>query len=82
MKPTSIRARRLLLGLRLRDVSDATGLTETHLSRLERGEESASLTDRELARLASIYGTSPDELREELRVAESQRYGESQSSGS
>jgi transcriptional regulator with XRE-family HTH domain len=64
-RPSPLRARRLLRGLRLRDVERATGIADTVLSRLERGE--AVLLGPRLRRLAQFYATPAGPLADEMR---------------
>ena len=54
------------MGLRLRDVERATGIPETTISRLERGE--TPLVGRWLAALAAYYEVEPSALRDEMDV--------------
>ena len=65
-RPSPLRARRLLRGLRLRDVERATGIADTVVSRLERGE--AKLLGPRLRRLAEFYQTPPARLADEMRA--------------
>jgi len=67
--PSPLRARRLLRGLRLRDVERGTGIPDTTVSRLERGE--LPLVGRWLAQLAQFYATPPQALRREMERWES-----------
>jgi transcriptional regulator with XRE-family HTH domain len=64
-RPSPLRARRLLRGLRLRDVERATGIADTVVSRLERGE--AKLLGPRLRRIAEFYATPPTRLTDEMR---------------
>src|SRR4029453_16634406 len=64
-RPSPLRARRLLRGLRLRDVERAIGIPDTVLSALERGE--AKLLGPRLRRLATFYATPPARLVDEMR---------------
>jgi transcriptional regulator with XRE-family HTH domain len=66
MRPSPLRARRLLRGLRLRDLENATGIADTMLSALERGEE--KLIGPRLRRLAAFYATPPARLVDEMRA--------------
>ena len=66
-RPSPLRARRLLRGERLLDVARATGLHETYVSLLERGER--PLHGRPLVRLADHYRTAAAQL-----VAEMERW--------
>jgi len=59
-KTSPLRLQRLALGLRLHDVEAATGLADTTVSRLERGE--TTLNGPRLHRLAAFYGVSPSVL--------------------
>jgi hypothetical protein len=59
-RPSPLRLRRWVRGLRLRDVQDATGLLEVRLSQLERGE--LRLAGPRLAKLATFYGCAPAQL--------------------
>ena len=70
-RPSPLRARRLLRGLRLRDVENATGVRDTTLSELERGE--TPLIGYRLARLADFYATDPHRLRDEMDRWRAQR---------
>ncbi len=63
-RPSPLRARRLLRGLRLRDVGRAADVPDTTLSRLERGE--LPLIGPWLRKLAAFYATPPDALRREM----------------
>jgi transcriptional regulator with XRE-family HTH domain len=65
-RPSPLRARRLLRGLRLRDVERAIGIADTALSALERGE--AKLLGTRLRRLAEFYQTPPARLADEMRA--------------
>src|SRR4029453_19116250 len=60
VRPSPLRARRLLRGWRLNDLERATGIADTVLSRLERGEH--PLLGSWLRRLAAIYDTRADVL--------------------
>ena len=53
-RPSPLRLRRLVRGLRLRDVEKATGINDVVLSQIERGE--LPLTGGRLERLAGFYG--------------------------
>lgn len=64
-RPSPLRARRLLRGLRLRDVQRDTGIPDSALSQLERGE--MPLLGRRLAALARLYQTPADRLADEMR---------------
>jgi transcriptional regulator with XRE-family HTH domain len=66
MRPSPLRARRVLRGLRLRDVENATGIADTMLSALERGE--AKLLGPRLRRLAAFYATPAARLVDEMRA--------------
>lgn len=61
--PTALRRARLLRGLTLQEVSSRLGtVSMTALSLAERGH--FPLPEEDLGRLASFYGTHPEELRE------------------
>ena len=64
VEPSPLRVRRLLRGLRLRDVAEATGINDVILSRLERGE--LPLLGRRLERIAVFYNERPEALRREM----------------
>jgi transcriptional regulator with XRE-family HTH domain len=73
-RPSPLRARRLLRGLRLRDVEFATGLTAALVGALERGEFWPS--PNAFAALARFYETPVARLAEEMTrwtVTETQR---------
>jgi len=76
LRPAPLRARRLLLGLRLRDVEKATGIPETTLSRLERGE--TPIVGRWLATLSRFYAVEPSALRDEMDAFYEQQPGTDQ----
>jgi transcriptional regulator with XRE-family HTH domain len=59
-RPSPLRARRLLRGLRLRDLANDVDLHETTLSEVERGD--TPLRGRVLHRLAAYYQTPSDRL--------------------
>jgi transcriptional regulator with XRE-family HTH domain len=59
-----LRLRRLVRGLRLRDVQEATGLLEVRISQLERGE--LRLAGPRLTNLAAFYRCSPAQLVAEM----------------
>jgi transcriptional regulator with XRE-family HTH domain len=63
-RPSPLRTKRLLRGLRLRDLERATEIPETTLSRLERGE--SPLVGHWLTSLAAFYEVEPRILREEM----------------
>jgi hypothetical protein len=63
-RPSPLRARRLLRGLRLRDVEKATDIPNTTLSRLERAE--LPLVGYWLTRLARFYAADPSALKQEM----------------
>jgi transcriptional regulator with XRE-family HTH domain len=63
-KPSPLRVHRLLRGLRLRDLEQLTGIPDTTLSRLERGE--LSLTGRWLTILANNYAIPASTLTREM----------------
>jgi transcriptional regulator with XRE-family HTH domain len=65
-RPSPLRARRILRGQRLVDVARATGIADSTLSRLERGE--ARLVGPVLHELARVYATSPSRLLDEMRA--------------
>jgi transcriptional regulator with XRE-family HTH domain len=65
-RPSPLRARRILRGKRLLDVARAIGISETVLSRLERGE--ARLVGPVLRNLARFYSTPPTRLVDEMRT--------------
>jgi transcriptional regulator with XRE-family HTH domain len=73
MRPSPLRARRVLRGLRLRDVENATGIADTMLSALERGE--AKLLGPRLRRLAAFYATPAARLVDEMRAWAARRGG-------
>lgn len=64
MRPSPLRARRLLRGWRLRDLARLTGVHEQQLSLLERAE--LPLRGRWLGELARVYSTPGDTLRGEM----------------
>ena len=64
-RPNQLRLRRLAMGLRLRDVENATGIPESSLSRLERGEQPPH--PQQLQHLAEFFGISPEQIRSELQ---------------
>jgi len=78
-RPSPLRARRLLRGLRLRDVELATGIPDTTVSRLERGE--LSLIGRRLVRLAAFYATPPKAIRDEMDRYTASRSAQNASTG-
>jgi transcriptional regulator with XRE-family HTH domain len=78
-RPSPLRARRLLRGMRLRDLSLATGLADALLSALERGEH--PLRGRALRVLASYYVTTADGLRAEMERWAMTRGGEGRGCG-
>ena len=53
----TLRQQRELLGLKIREVAEAAGITESHLSRLERGER--GLREDTAIRLAQTLKLSP-----------------------
>jgi transcriptional regulator with XRE-family HTH domain len=59
-----LRLRRWTRSLRLRDVSQATGLLEVRISQLERGE--LRLAGPRLVKLAAFYKCSPAQLVTEM----------------
>jgi transcriptional regulator with XRE-family HTH domain len=59
-RPSPLRVRRFLRGLRLRDVADAVGAHETLISEIERGD--SPLRGRVLHALANFYTTPSDRL--------------------
>jgi transcriptional regulator with XRE-family HTH domain len=63
-RPSPLRIRRLLRGLRLVDVEHATGLPALLVSQLERGEGPPSAAA--LAELARFYATDAAQLRAEM----------------
>jgi hypothetical protein len=63
--PSPLRTLRLLRGLRLRDVEHWTGIPDTTVSRLERGE--LPLVGRWLTNLAQFYKTPPQDLNREMK---------------
>src|SRR4029450_7352368 len=65
LRPSPLRVRRVLRGLRLRDVERAVGIPDTVLSALERGE--TKLLGPRLRRLAAFYATPPARLVDEMR---------------
>jgi transcriptional regulator with XRE-family HTH domain len=64
MRPSPLRARRLLRGWRLRDLSRETQIEQTTLSLIERAD--LPLRGRWLAQLARVYHTPGDTLRAEM----------------
>src|SRR5262245_10468343 len=64
-RPSPLRLRRVVRGLRLRDIAEATGLLEVRISQAERGE--SYLWGRRLAALAAYYDVSPEVLLTERR---------------
>jgi transcriptional regulator with XRE-family HTH domain len=72
MRPSPLRARRLLRGWRLRDLARQTGIHDMTLSLLERAE--LPLRGRWVTELARIYHTPVETLRGEMArwVAETQ----------
>jgi len=66
MKPSPLRARRLLRGLVLRQVEDATGISGSMISALERAE--VPLRGNRLENLARFYATPPARLVAEMRA--------------
>ena len=62
--PSPLRARRLLRGLRLKDVEQVTGIPDTTLSKLVRGE--IPLLGLRLRKLADLYETPADILTREM----------------
>lgn len=64
-RPSPLRVRRLLCGLRLRDLESLTGIPETTLSRLERGW--LPLEGARLDALAGAYATPPERLAAEMQ---------------
>jgi transcriptional regulator with XRE-family HTH domain len=64
VRPSPLRVRRLLRGLRLVDVEHATGLPALLVSQLERGEGPPS--GAALAELARFYATDAAQLRAEM----------------
>jgi transcriptional regulator with XRE-family HTH domain len=63
-RPSPLRLRRIVRGLRLRDVQAATGLLEVRISQLERGE--LRLAGPRLAKLAAFYHCSAAQLVAEM----------------
>jgi transcriptional regulator with XRE-family HTH domain len=63
-RPSPLRLRRVVRGLRLRDVAEATGLLEVRLSQLERGE--LRLAGPRLTKLAAFYKCSTTQLVAEM----------------
>jgi transcriptional regulator with XRE-family HTH domain len=59
-----LRLRRWTRSLRLRDVSEATGLLEVRISQLERGE--CRLAGPRLTKLATFYKCEPSQLIDEM----------------
>jgi transcriptional regulator with XRE-family HTH domain len=64
MRPSPLRLRRIVRGLRLRDLREATGLLEVILSQLERGE--CRLAGSRLTKLATFYTCEPTQLLDEM----------------
>jgi transcriptional regulator with XRE-family HTH domain len=64
LRPSPLRARRLLRGARLYDVAQALGVHETTVSLLERGQR--ALTPQLLGALAAYYATPAAQLRAEM----------------
>jgi len=74
-RPSPLRIRRLLRGLRLVDVEHATGLPALLISRLERGEGPPSTAA--LAELARYYATDTARLHAEMdrwAIGEARRF--------
>ena len=63
-RPSPLRIRRLMRGLRLRDLEYLSAIPESTLSRIERGE--LPLLGGWLTALARVYATDPVRLREEM----------------
>jgi transcriptional regulator with XRE-family HTH domain len=63
-RPSPLRLRRIVRGLRLRDVQAATGLLEVRISQLERGE--CRLAGPRLTKLATFYKCEPSQLIDEM----------------
>ena len=63
-RPSPLRLRRWVRGLRLRDVRESTGLLEVRISQLERGE--LRLAGPRLTRLAAFYRCSGAQLVAEM----------------
>ena len=64
--PTQYRLRRLAQGLRLRDLEHRTGIPESSLSRIERGEQKP--TFRQLERLGRALGIDAVQVRHDLQA--------------
>lgn len=79
LRPSPLRVRRLLHGLRLRDLGDKTGISEATLSRLERGE--VPLLGRWLEALARYYATPPTVIRAEMEQCGFGRSAEGEAEG-
>src|SRR5262245_32381548 len=73
-RPSPLRARRFLRGLRLRDLSNATCVPDAVLSLVERGE--IPLRGRVLHQLAHFYSTPAETLSGEMARWYSRRGGE------
>ena len=65
-RPTRFRLRRLAQGQRLRDLEQRTGIPESSLSRIERGEQEP--TFRQLEQLGRALGIDPARVRRELQL--------------
>ena len=63
-RPSPLRLRRIVRGLRLRDVAQGCGLIEVRVSELERGE--CRLDGHRLAKLAKFYNCAPAQLLDEM----------------
>jgi transcriptional regulator with XRE-family HTH domain len=63
-RPSPLRLRRLVRGLRIIDLARATGLIPVRISELERGE--CALAGHRLQRLARFYAVPPSTLVEEM----------------
>jgi transcriptional regulator with XRE-family HTH domain len=63
-RPSPLRLRRVVRGLRLRDVAEATGLLEVRISQLERGE--LRLAGPRLVKLSEFYKCSATQLVAEM----------------
>jgi transcriptional regulator with XRE-family HTH domain len=68
---TEIRRHREDLGLSMREVSRRTNISLNHLSRIERGLASMSMTS--MMRLSEVLRVSPEWLARQLQAAEEQR---------
>ena len=68
---TEIRRHREDLGLSMREVSRRTAISLNHLSRIERGLASMSMSS--MMTLAEVLRVSPEWLARQLQAAEEQR---------